>query len=176
MGGKYVEALECGIIGGLVVPTGIILLYAAAEILSQVGGVSASGTVSSQDQQTIIFFIWALGIVPLTLLLVGMLASGLAAKYGTGILERSLLSAAAGIIAIVCGMLLFLFISAFLSPADITSPPVDRLWSFTGSLASLATDPLALAALVVYVLIAVAGGIIYGAIPKKKADVNKTNT
>jgi hypothetical protein len=176
MGGKYVEALESGIIGALIVPTSIILLYAAAEILNQVSGVSASGTVSAQDQQTLIFFIWSLGIVPLTLLLVGMLSSGLAAKYGTGILERSLLSATAGIIAIVCGTLLFLFVSAFLSPADVTSQLADRVWSFTGSLASLATDPLALAALLLYVLIAVAGGIIYGIVPQKKADAKKTNT
>ena len=38
IGAKYTESLEAGIIGALLIPTGMILLYAAATIIDQLAG------------------------------------------------------------------------------------------------------------------------------------------
>ena len=41
IGAKYIESLESGVIGALLIPTGMILLYAAAAIIDQLIGASA---------------------------------------------------------------------------------------------------------------------------------------
>jgi hypothetical protein len=166
IGAKYIESLDSGVIGALLIPTGMILLYAVAAIIDQLIGASGS----PQDQGSLIFWIWALAIVPLAVALVGILSSHLATKYDPGMIERSVFSAISGIIAVAGGVLLFLFISAFLSPRDITSEPGDRLSYFISSTVSLFTDPVALSAMVSYVIIAVVCGLIYGRIATKRSD------
>lgn len=164
IGTKYVESLESGVIGALLIPTGMILLYAAAAIIDQLIGTSGS------SQDSLIFWIWALAIVPLTVALVGILSSRLASKYGPGMIGRAIFSAISGTIAVVGGALLFLFIAAFLSPQDITSGLGDRLSYFVSSIASLFTDPVALSAMALYVIIAAACGLFFGRLATKKDD------
>jgi hypothetical protein len=157
-GAKYIESLESGVIGALLIPTGMILLYAAAAIIDQLAGTS----VSQQGQDSPIFWIWALAVVPLTVALAGIISFRLASKYEPGIVKRSVFSAISGIIAAVGGALLFIFVTSFLSPADITSGLGDRSSYFVSSTASLFTDPVALSALLFYVIIAVVCSLIYG--------------
>ena len=166
IGTKYIESLESGIIGALLIPTGMILLYAAAAIIDQL--VNTSG--SSDDPASLIFWIWVLAVVPLAVALAGILSSYLSSKYGPGMTERSIFSAISGIIAVVGGALLFLFIAAFLSPQDITSGLEDRLSYFVSSTGSLFTSPVAMSAMVAYVIIAAACGILYGSLAAKKND------
>ncbi len=80
-GAKYIESLESGVIGALLIPTGMILLYAAAAIIDQLAGTS----VSQQGQDSPIFWIWALAVVPLTVALAGIISFRLASKYEPGI-------------------------------------------------------------------------------------------
>ena len=96
-GAKYVESLESGVIGALLIPTGMILLYAAAAAIDQLAGTS----VSQQGQDSPIFWIWALAIVPLTVALAGIISFRLASKYEPGLVRRSIFSAISGIIAVV---------------------------------------------------------------------------
>ena len=114
IGAKYIESVESGIIGALLIPTGMILLYAAIPtIIDPIAG-------SSQSEGSLIFWIWALAVVPLIMALVGILASRLALKYEPRMVERMVFSAISGIVAVVGGILLFLFIASFLAPQDIT--------------------------------------------------------
>lgn len=166
IGAKYLGSIESGIIGALLIPTGMILLYAAAAIIDQLIGTSDS----LQGQDYLIFWIWALAVVPLAVALAGILSSGLVSKYGPVMIERLIFSAISGIIAVIGGALLFLFIAAFLSPQDITSGLGDRLSYFVESIVSLVTDPVALSAMVLYVIIAAACGLIYGRLATKKDD------
>ena len=166
IGAKYLGSLESGIIGALLIPTGMILLYAAAAIFDQSTGSSGS----SQSEGSLIFWIWALAAVPLAMALVGALSSYLSSKYGPGSIERTIYSAISGIIAVAGGALLFLFIAAFLSPHDITSGLGDRLSYFVSSMISLFTDPVALSAMALYVIIAAACGLLYGKLATKKND------
>lgn len=165
IGTKYIESLESGVIGALLIPTGMILLYAAAAIIDQLAGTPGS----SQDQSSLIFWTWALGAVPLTVALVGILSSRLALKYEPGMIERSVFSAISGIIAVIGGALLFLFIASFLAPRDITSELGDRLSYFVTSIATLFTEPVALSAMALYVIIAVACGLLFSMVAVKKA-------
>jgi hypothetical protein len=166
IGAKYIESLESGVIGALLIPTGMILLYAFAAIVDQLIGASAS----EQGQSSLIFWVWALAVVPLTVALVGVLSSRLASKYEPRMIQRSIFSAISGIIAVVGSALLFLFISSFLSPPDITSSMADRLSSFVSSIVSLFTDPTALSAMAFCVVIAVLCGLIYDRLTTKKGD------
>lgn len=166
IGAKYLGSLESGIIGALLIPTGMILLYAAAAIVDQLIGSSGS----SQGENSLIFWIWVLAAVPLTIAVVGFMSSYLSSKYGPGSIERLVSSAISGIIAVAGGALLFLFIAAFLSPQDITSGIGDRLSYFIISTGSIFTDPVALSAMVLYVIIAAVCGLLYGKIATKKAD------
>lgn len=166
IGAKYLGSLESGIIGALLIPTGMILLYAAAAIIDQLIGSSGS----SQDEGSLIFWIWALAVVPLIVALVGVLSSYLSSKYGPGNVERSIFSAISGIIAVVGGAILFLFIAAFLSPQDITSGMGDRLSYFVSSMVSFFIDPAALSAMALYVIIAAVCGLLYGRLATKKDD------
>lgn len=166
MGAKYLGSLESGIIGALLIPTGMILLYAAAAIIDQLVGSSGS----SQGEGSLIFWIWALAAVPLIVALAGILSSYLSSKYGPRRIERTIFSATSGIIAVVGGALLFLFIAAFLSPQDITSELGDRLSYFVSSMVSLFTDPAALSAMALYVIIAAICGLLYGKVATKKDD------
>lgn len=162
IGTKYVESIESGVIGALLIPTGMILLYAAATVIDLLA--STSGSLES----SYIFWIWVLALVPLTVALVGIMSARLAAKYGPGMVERLILTATSGFIAVVLGALLFLFIAAFLSPQDITSQLEYRLTYFVSSFVSLFTDPVALSAMGVYVIIAVLCGVSYGMLASKK--------
>lgn len=163
---KYVEVLESGIIGALLVPTTMILLYAGAEAIDSAAGMPA-------DHYTLIFQVWAFAMLPLIAALVGASSAWLSMKYGPGLLEISALSAISGVIAILGGALLFFFVSAFLSPPDAGSQLVDRLPYFIDPLASLISDPVALSAMALYVLISIACGLLYSKLmPKSAAATN----
>ena len=170
IGTKYIESVESGIIGALLIPTGMIVLYAVAAVIDLL--TSTSGSL----QNSYIFWIWALALVPLTVALVGILSAGMASKYGPGMIERLTLTATSGLIAVVFGALLFLFIAAFLSPQDITSQLGDRLSYFVSSLVSLFTDPVALSAMAIYVIIAVVCGVSYGMLAPKKNNSAATDS
>jgi hypothetical protein len=163
IGAKYIESVESGIIGALLIPTGMILLYAAATIIDSIAG-------SSQSEGSLIFWIWALAVVPLTVALVGILSSRLALKYEPRMVERTIFSAISGIVAVVGGILLFLFIASFLAPQDITSGPGDRLSYFITSTVTLFTEPVALSAMAIYVVIAIVCGLLFSRVAMKKGS------
>ena len=163
VGSKYIESLESGLIGALLAPTGMILLYAIVAIIDM-----AEGPSTVQDQGSLVFWAWALAVVPLSVVLAGVLSAGLYAKFGPSLGEKVAMYALTGVVSVISGALLLLFIAAFLSPADITSSPEDRLNLFFNGIATAFTDMTALAAMAVYVLVAVAAGLLYGVLAKRK--------
>ena len=170
IGVRYMESLESGVLGAILIHTGMILAYAVADIIEALN----ANPLYMQDDSSTVFWVWALAIVPVILVLVGMLTAWLDSKFDYPTADRIILITISAFTALVGGALLLLFISAFLSPPDFTSSLGDRLAVFTDNVYSVFTSPYAWAMLVVYLLIGIAGGLLYSLILKRKPAETKS--